>query len=330
MYVDSTNKSSIVTAFRLKGETDYIMSFYELVPGDSYPDKFAEFEKRFFKEELPTLSTLRPPPVEQKDEFEAAKAMVSHSVTNYSSWNTVFSGRYAIINNLERGNSYVAALMNEFQKAGREFAEVIPGSLDWTNVLYVARIFGEEEQYAAAVGAGYRWTRACWNQSRREILSYVSRDGREGLIKTIRHEAFHQYLSYATAMIETSPWFNEGYARYFEVVSSVEWPDATTPELIEMYAEAVKAIFRYDYEMFYSGSDDERRFKYLLAWSIAAFIERGADKVRFRPFADLKKKYIDKLLERRDHREATAFAFGSEDNFNLFISEWVKYWKENL
>ena len=43
------------------------------------------------------------------------------------------------------------------------------------------------------------------------------------LLSTIRHEAFHQYLSYALSMIPSSPWFNEGYAQYFENEDSPDW-----------------------------------------------------------------------------------------------------------
>ena len=80
------------------------------------------------------------------------------------------------------------------------------------------------------------------------------------------------------------------------------------------------------YKAFYDGTDVERKLKYRLAWSLAFFIEKGAPKVRFRPFENLKRDYIESLLETRDMRRATEAAFGSRDKLKNFISEWKKFW----
>ena len=50
--------------------------------------------------------------------------------------------------------------------------------------------------------------------------------------------------------------------------------------------------------------------------------------MRFAPFKDLKKRYIEVLLETQDMRVATARAFENEDKFKLFLSEWKKFWLE--
>ena len=68
-----------------------------------------------------------------------------------------------------------------------------------------------------------------------------------------------------------------------------------------------------------------RQLKYALARSIAYFLENGAPKVRFNPFGDVKKKYLDTLLETQDMHKATAAAFPGEEALRKFIVEWDKY-----
>ena len=86
-------------------------------------------------------------------------------------------------------------------------------------------------------------------------------------------------------------------------------------------------LLKMDYERFYDGSALERRLKYRLAWSIVRFIEKGARKVRFDPFKDLKSDYVAALLESKDRVVATGTAFKNADNLANFVTEWKKYWK---
>jgi hypothetical protein len=86
-------------------------------------------------------------------------------------------------------------------------------------------------------------------------------------------------------------------------------------------------LVKMDYAQFYSGTQEERRLKYRLAWSLAYFLEKGAPKVRFDPFKNLKRDYVAALLERRDMHEATDAAFGGQEKFADFVAEWKRFWK---
>ena len=55
-----------------------------------------------------------------------------------------------------------------------------------------------------------------WDPSREELL--ISAADVENAQKTMRHEAFHQYLFYATGGSRHAIWFNEGHACFFENV----------------------------------------------------------------------------------------------------------------
>jgi hypothetical protein len=127
-------------------------------------------------------------------------------------------------------------------------------------------------------------------------------------------------------MIPPSPWLNEGYAQYFEDETDDVWAregDRPDPELA---AALLPAVFAMDYAQFYDGDDEARRLKYRLAWSVAYFLEHGAPSVRFRPFETLKRDYLDALFETKDMRAATAAAFRTREAFELFVSEWKKFW----
>jgi hypothetical protein len=173
------------------------------------------------------------------------------------------------------------------------------------------------------------WTAAYWSPLRREVVAYLPLGSEESLLRTLRHEFFHQYLSYAASMISASPWLNEGYAQYFEDTEDMSWGKGITltPEFVENAARMLPSLFTMGYEEFYSGDDSQRMLKYRLAWSVARFIEHGACDVRFDPFKNLKTDYICALIESRDMHKATQAAFGSDERRKLFIQEWVKYWK---
>ena len=45
-------------------------------------------------------------------------------------------------------------------------------------------------------------------------------------------------------------------------------------------------------------------------------------------FKTLKADYIEALFETRDMRKATMAAFGGKEKLQLFVSEWLRFWKE--
>ena len=129
-------------------------------------------------------------------------------------------------------------------------------------------------------------------------------------------------------MLPTSPWLNEGYAQYFEDPDSTAWGvDADlSPEGLVRLADCLPHLFTLDSAAFYDGTDAERRLKYRLAWSVAVFLEKGAPDVRFAPFKDVTRDYVQALLATHDPHAATAAAFPSEENAKLFRTEWLRWW----
>lgn len=255
-----------------------------------------------------------------------------HSIAAYANWHFTGAEEFAVLDDLP-SRSFVETLTNDFPVMRAKYAAALPTPLNGSNVLCVARIYATRDEYLDALETdgitNMTWSAAYWSPQRRELVAYLPPDGGQELLRTIRHEAFHQYLSYATSMISASPWLNEGYAQYFEDDGNADWGEGVelTDENLDRMAAAIPPLLLMDYAQFYDGNDFARRFKYRLAWSIVRFLEKGADEVRLKPFAGLKQRYVEALLETRDMRRATSAAFKDEDLLKKFIAEWKKFWE---
>ncbi len=341
LYYHGTNTSSVVAAFIPEESPVWYLAVWDLAEGDVFDDclevfedeflsKWGEIKKKNLISELGFKSEKRKAKKKRArdDERELLRADARHSITNYPSWRAIDSNEFTILENLPHESAFMTELTNSLFVARARYGAVMPSPLDGSNVLALARIFKNRSEYLDSLGVngveGMEWSAAYWSAARREIVAYLPPGGEKELLKTFRHEAFHQYFSYACSMIAASPWINEGYAQYFEDEESFNWKCDVD---LEAFAEMIPALMAMDYEQFYSGSDIERHIKYRLAWSIAYFLEKGAHKVLREPFKNVKRDYIASLLKNHDMQKATADAFGSEENFKRFVAEWRKFWR---
>ena len=287
------------------------------------------FAEGFLEDEWRRRRAKIPPRRAATGERELLRADARHSVAAYGNWRCTDAEEFSVLDELPFGKDFITALTNDLSVMRARYAATVPTPVNGSNVLCVARIYADRESYIAAAGEEMAWSAAYWNPVRRELVAYLPQSGDEGLMRTIRHEAFHQYLSYAASMIPASPWFNEGYAQYFERDDGGDWgmEIPPSPEWIENAARMLPALMKMDYGEFYSGTDEERRVKYRLAWSLAYFIEKGAPEVRFNPFKNLKRDYIAGLLKYRDMHKATEAAFAGAEALEDFIGEWKKFWR---
>ena len=83
-----------------------------------------------------------------------------------------------------------------------------------------------------------------------------------------------------------------------------------------------------DYAEFYSGTAEERIFKYHMAWSVAYFLQVGAPEVRFRPFENLRSDLLGAVVGTRSRDEASKVVMTEQMQKNL-IDEWLTFWKRH-
>ena len=343
-----TNYSDIVCTFLPEKTNTWFLTTWKLAKEDDYATQMAAFEDQFLRKEFGEFIKHRDTETQRgsignalrlcdsvlkNTERELLRRDAHHSIAAYSNWHFTGAEEFAVLDDLS-ARGFVETLTNDFPVMRAKYSAAIPSPLDGSNVLSVIRIYATRDEYLDALEAdgmtNMAWSAAYWSPQRRELVAHLSANGEQELLRTIRHEAFHQYLSYATSMIPSSPWFNEGYAQYFEDDANVNWGEGfdVTDESVDRMAAAIPGVLMMDYEQFYGGSDFERRFKYRLAWSVVRFIEKGADEVRLKPFEGLKKRYMEALVETRDMRWATSAAFKDADLLKKFIAEWRKFWKK--
>ena len=345
---DPTNYSDIVCSFLPEKTNTWFLASWKLAEDDDYATQMAAFEDQFLRREFGEFIKHRDTETQRgsvgkalclcdsvfkNTERELLRRDAHHSIAAYSNWHFTGAEEFAVLDDLP-ARGFVETLTNDFPVMRAKYAAAIPSPLDGSNVLSVVRIYATRDEYLDALETdgmtNMAWSAAYWSPQRRELVAHLSANGEQELLWTIRHEAFHQYLSYATSMISASPWFNEGYAQYFEDDADVNWGEGfdVTDENIDRMAAAIPGVLMMDYEQFYGGIDFERRFKYRLAWSVVRFIEKGADDVRLKPFEGLKRRYMEALIETRDMRQATSAAFKDADLLKKFIAEWKKFWKK--
>ena len=353
-YWHGTNTSAIVCAFLPEKSKVWRLATWQLVEGDDFNEALEDFEDELFRGDCAAAVEARLPMQQTKmprgadaSERELLRVDARHSIAAYGNWQATDAPEFTILDDLGKNSSFVAMVTNDLPVMRAKYAETLPTGIDGSNVLCVARIFANRAEYEDAMEAGgvtnMAWSAAYWCQQRRELVAYKPSAGgatgsaNDELLKTFRHEAFHQYLSYAVSMMTTSPWLNEGYAQFFEEgppdperrPSRDDWGAGNaSPEEIARMSSMLPALLAMDYVEFYDGTDAERQLKYKLALSVAIFLEYGAAKVRFAPFKNLKRDYFKALFETRDMRKATAAAFGSKELLDRFVVEWQKFWKD--
>jgi hypothetical protein len=367
MYETSAS-NTIVCAFRPRSpEKNEIPPWYsaclEIAPGEDYDEALEQFDSEFLDRiYIPALRDRKPKPHSDlkkafwEDKKESAKKRKTKkrlpseaelikddyrsSVANYNSWHWSECDNITIIDNLDNVTrpSFISALTNNLPLLQKSYSQKIPSPLSSNDYPTAIRIFGTQEEYLSYVGEEQKWTAALWSPVHRELVLYLNISGQEGLLRSVQHEAFHQYLAYASSMMPAAAWFNEGHAELFEhsYISTVDGTvkftapaDLTTivKNHIPNASEILPALIKMDYPEFYYGSQEERRAKYALAWSIAYFIEIGAPEIRFRPYETLRADYVKNLIKTHSMHEATA-AVLSEEKLKDFIDDWKTFWNK--
>ena len=349
---ETTNETALAYAFRPHDPDrkapapDWFLAVLTAAPGADMAAVRARFDEEFLdgiSVPAPRVRRSLPPPdptpAADAPEEALLRADVRASVVNYDAWHCADAEGVTVIDDLNASvrASFVAALTNNLPRLRRAYAEIAPTPLAATNALAVVRVFQRREDYLAHVGEAMDWSAALWSPERRELVLCYPPRGEEELLRTVWHEAFHQYLAYAGAMVESSPWFNEGHARLFER-SHFDWKgrlvferEARAAAYVHEYAprlaEALPDVLLMDYAAFYAGARDEVAARYDLAWSVAYFLSVGAPELRGRPYEDFRARYLAELVRTQSMHAATRAVLGDEKSRDAFVAAWIAFWR---
>jgi hypothetical protein len=135
-------------------------------------------------------------------------------------WDVVVSPKkqYVVVFNTKGGrNAKLARLIAERIEAirGQLYERDFPPAQPFDDVA-VVRVCGDVLEYhyygGPAGSAGY------WNDRSQELVFYDASPKRavdENTLSVLYHEAFHQYIHYASGRLAPHPWFNEGHGDYY-------------------------------------------------------------------------------------------------------------------
>lgn len=132
---------------------------------------------------------------------------------------------------------------------------------------------------------------------------------REEMMRTVRHEAFHQYLD-RLLDVEAPRWLNEGLAEYFETATMVG-RKAHTGEPHAQNLQALQGFGVPDLEEFLELSDAQfmaHPLSYPYSWGLVHFLLETGEEHRA-----LFDEIIDRMLDGQPGREAVRSTFESVD-----------------
>lgn len=208
------------------------------------------------------------------------------------------------------------------------------------------RVFSRHEEYddyvSRATGTEADTTIGLWSPSHEELLVLdMGNSAREETAKILRHEAFHQYLFYATGGEHHAVWFNEGHAGFFEnvqydakknAVRVTDDPRDRRPAAVgadpEKFAALVPKILMLDRDAFYAGTLKEVNERYAAAWAAVYFLQKGAPALaEFAAYKKVLPTYRKAMSEGADANEATRQAWETVKGCD-FAADFVKFWNK--
>lgn len=266
---------------------------------------------------------------------QPVRAAARKSIENYESWWFAETEDYLFLADVETdvGKALIAELKVQLPALRKAYARLLPPLCHDSDVSLV-RVFQKREDYVSYVGAGQAWTAGVWVPGRRELV-LAATGTKDELIRVIRHESFHQYLSYAYCMVPAPVWLNEGHACFFENASADKKGKVTIAEdptygpllldNLEAATAQIPNLINADYPGFYGGTDADRNFKYALAWSVAYYLQKGAPQERNTPFKSILPTLAATLARTRSYQQATQDAFSKVD-MSVFQENFREFW----
>ncbi len=265
-------------------------------------------------------------------EYAASKERVIGSIQNLKDWWYLETDNFLLVANIK--NKKTVRELNDGLERSRGVFEQFYPVLKPLSAVSVAKAFQERQEYVAYVGPEAEWTGGLWMSSKKElVVSPIDwgsvRDRRKMMVDVIHHEAFHQYIYFATGEQQTAVWFNEGNATFFEGLdfkgSRPVIEETDRAETMQKISQAINipAMLQMDYAQFYGGNREQN---YTGAYGLIYFMYKGAP-VMEEPntYSEIPRKYYDAIIELRDSRKATEAAFEGVD-MDKFVADFREFW----
>ena len=271
------------------------------------------------------------------------KELLLSSIKNFKDWNAIEASDYFILTNCninDKSDSFIKTVSDTLKKGELIYQRFNKKKVQTTDK-FVVRIFKDRDGYVAYVGKDLQWSGGLWVPSKKELVltkSNFTSSERKRFISVLKHEAFHQYIHYATGETLTGAWFNEGYAKFFENVSLVGNKIYIKPNKVSLdyikghlkddnLSDRIEALLTKSYKEFYA--KDQSRDNYSLAWAIIYYLNTGTivtwKKFR-RNYSKILPVYYRELYALKNNDNATRIAW-KNINIKQFTKDFIFYFK---
>ena len=356
VFFPSADPRTLMWAFRVKARSsarppDWYVAVLQVNDGSPLPKVRQEFEALVMANVAAVSPTAASPANAPKALTKPGAASaegtalpgreeVIKSIENMDGWWYAEEANYIFLSNIKSaaGKSLVGDLRKTLPVLRHAYSKLVEPFSDKVEV-NVVRIFDSKEAYVGYVGGGLEWSAGCWMPSRRElcILSQgTDKADKEQTTVIIRHEAFHQYLFYASGDCQDAVWFNEGHACFFEGAEidaqrRVEIKESNKKRTLMTHLDAVAQnipfILDASHAQFYSGDDGKRNMNYATAWGLIYFLHCGTSSGKSAAYANILGHYRKALRETKDAKTATQQAFEDID-MKAFQAAFLEFWRK--
>lgn len=303
--------------------------------------RFVEVKGKRYYVEFEFAENVKPADVEKlykafERSVSAKTVGASGAIASMKWWETENS-EYRFLTDLDKakGGKFVKDAMRLVEAMRKSYEFYVPAQRPMKKC--TVRVFKTRTgyyDYRASTGDEDSQSCGLWDPRREELL--ISADDRERAQETMRHEAFHQYLYYATGRGDHAVWFNEGHACFFENVrynsakNTVKIVDegnraAWIERDPEFFANRIRPTLLKSYRDFYS---DDANTNYCTAWAIIYFLEKGAyTSDEFVAYRTIVPKYLELTAQGVDPMIATLQAWSVVTDREV-EADFLKFWRE--
>lgn len=283
-------------------------------------------------------STLRKGP--QSPEMQRSREAAAKSIANMSDWWIADTAHYVLLSNMSsRHRTMIKELQTHIETMRTAYVTVIPPQKP-IDAVSVIRLFATPAEYVGYVGRDHEWSGGMWMPMQKELVIRPIDWGkykqqRDQVMSVCRHEAFHQYLHYAMDQRETSAWFNEGHAEFFEaatvrggevIIGESAHAEQGIESLVKAHAPGLPRFLQLSYEQFYAGGDEKlRKAHYALAWAFIYYLRKGAPLEKPDLYSEILPRYVAAIQSGQEADRATGTAFEGVDMAALG-NAWVDFW----
>ena len=327
----------VAYAFRLNRKAEgtspatWIAAIFEVSPKIPMETAIRSIEKEFFAS-LSFFTIMQPTSVVSKsssatakgdsgksDDLLIARKQAEESIRNMTGWWFRESSRYIVLSN-HKGSSKL--MVEQLDKAMGTIWGAYARCLSESpkSSVCVIRMPATPLEYKTYVGSDYEWTGGVWIPDRKELLirpvvEGSSQEKRRSLFRLAFHEGFHQYAFYALDQANSSMWFNEGMAQFFEnaVIVNGRIRIEEDPRALGLVKTALEkggfdlnSFFRLSRKKFYSTDPSVREANYAMAWAVVYYLKKGFGGDARSPYAGLLDNYASAMqVEGKTAEEAT-------------------------